>query len=89
MGKIASTGPTKPNEPMKKIGETKKSFLSNTGKALQSTPVRKVFTPKAINVGALIYTDDDVKEERGCKFEDFEFTKPSFKYGMNFFSLER
>ncbi|CAH2054064.1 unnamed protein product, partial [Iphiclides podalirius] len=80
MGKTVSTGPIKPNEPVKKIGETKKSFLSNNGKALQSTPARKVFTPKAVNVGALIYNDDDEKVERGCKFEDMEFTKPSFKY---------
>ncbi|CAK1594167.1 unnamed protein product [Parnassius mnemosyne] len=80
MGKTVSTGPIKPNEPTKKIGETKKSFLSNTGKALQSTPARQVFSPKVVNVGALIYTDDDDQTNSECNFEALEFTKPSNKY---------
>lgn len=78
MGKVVSAGPTKPNEPTKK-GETKKSFLSNTGKAIQSTPSRKVFTPRAVNVGSLIYTDED--GDKGCTFEEIEFTKPKH-YGI-------
>lgn len=40
------------------------------GKALQSTPVKKVFTPKAVNLGTLIYSDDNYK------IEDVEFTRP-------------
>lgn len=77
MGKMVSSGPTKPNEPMKKAGEPKKSFLSNTGKALQSTPARKVFTPRANNVASLIYSDDN---DNGFKMEEIEFTKPTYKY---------
>lgn len=84
MGKTISTGPIKPNEPVKKMGDTKKSFLSNTGKALQSTPARKMFSPKAVNVGSMIYTEE--AGDKSSKFEDIEFTKPSFKYGEIFFN---
>ncbi|KAL4705214.1 hypothetical protein ACJJTC_000212 [Scirpophaga incertulas] len=76
------TAPLKPNEPMKK-GETKKSFLSNTGKALSNTPARQVFTPRAINVGALIYSDPDV-EETFLNREEFEFTKPKYNNHDNY-----
>lgn len=78
MGKAVLTGPIKPSEPMKK-SESKKSFLSNTGKALQSTP-RQVFTPRAVNVGALIYSDPDA-DDKTINVEEFEFTKPTYKYG--------
>ncbi|KAJ0172056.1 hypothetical protein K1T71_012029 [Dendrolimus kikuchii] len=79
MGKTVSSVPIKPNEPMKKGSEPKKSFLSNTGKALQSTPVRKAFTPRAVNVGSLIYTDN-VDSNKNVTFEEMEFTKPTYKY---------
>ncbi|XP_045454614.1 uncharacterized protein LOC123664030 [Melitaea cinxia] len=80
MGKTVSSGPIKPNEPVKK-GEIKKSFLSNTGKALQSTPMRKAFTPRAINVGSLIYSDADANiKDKGFNFDEIEFTKPKYKY---------
>ncbi|XP_047537506.1 uncharacterized protein LOC125071344 [Vanessa atalanta] len=80
MGKTVSSGPIKPNEPLKK-GENKKSFLSNTGKALQSTPLRKVFTPRTINVGSLIYNDADTNiNDKSFSFAELEFTKPSYKY---------
>lgn len=81
MGKAVLNAPLKPNEPMKK-GETKKSFLSNTGKALQlqGTPARQVFTPRAVNVGALIYSDPDA-DVKGTRMEELEFTKPTYKYG--------
>lgn len=83
MGKTFSSGPIKPNEPVKKLAESKKSFLSNTGKTLQSTPMRKVFTPRAVNVGSLIYTDNDsVTNDKSFSFAELEFTKPSYKYGM-------
>ncbi|KAL0818735.1 hypothetical protein ABMA28_008066 [Loxostege sticticalis] len=80
MGKAVLNAPLKPNEPMKK-GETKKSFLSNTGKALQlqGTPARQVFTPRAVNVGALIYSDPDA-DVKGTRMEELEFTKPTYKY---------
>ncbi|KAG6451305.1 uncharacterized protein LOC115444320 [Manduca sexta] len=78
MGKTVLSGPYKPNEPVKKMGETKKSFLSNTGKALQSTPARQAFTPRAINIGSMIYSDENVENE--CKIEELEFTKPTNKY---------
>lgn len=80
MGKIILSGPIKPNEPIqpmkKKLGETKKSFLSNAGKALQSTPVRQVFSPRAVNVGTFIYNDADVKGTKDTIMEELEFTKP-------------
>ncbi|VVC88218.1 unnamed protein product [Leptidea sinapis] len=76
IGKTVSSGPYKPNEPVKKNLESKKSFLCNTGKAFQSTPVRKVFTPGTVNVGSVIYND----EKDGYNLEDIEFTKPSYKY---------
>lgn len=78
MGKAILTGPIKPNEPVKK-GETKKSFLSNTGKALQGTP-RRLFTPHAVNMGPLIYSDPDASDKR-INDEEFEFSKPTYKYG--------
>ncbi|XP_028170714.1 uncharacterized protein LOC114360287 [Ostrinia furnacalis] len=78
VGKTVLNAPIKPNEPMKK-GDTKKSFLSNTGKALQSTPARQVFTPRAVNVGALIYSDPDA-DVKEFNMEELEFTKPSYKY---------
>ncbi|CAH0685596.1 unnamed protein product [Chilo suppressalis] len=77
IGKVMTT-PAKPNEPLKK-GETKKSFLSNTGKALQSTPMRQVFTPRPVNVGALIYNDTDANDNE-INVEEFEFSKPTYKY---------
>ena len=79
MGKIASSGPVKPNEPLKKSEGPKKSFLSNTGKALKNTPVRNVFTPRAVNVVSMIYTDEN-SDKQLCG-EDVEFHKPSYKYG--------
>ncbi|XP_068619759.1 uncharacterized protein [Battus philenor] len=79
MGKTASSGPIKPNEPVKKLGEVKKSFLSNTGKALQSTPARQVFSPRTVNVSALIYTDSE-DNGKTCTYEDLEFTRPFCKY---------
>lgn len=79
MGKTVSTGPVKPNEPMKKSEGSKKSFLSNTGKALKNTPVRNVFTPRAVNVGSMIYSDEN--KEKELSGEDVEFHKPTFKYG--------
>ncbi|CAH2233400.1 uncharacterized protein LOC120633863 [Pararge aegeria] len=81
MGKMVTTGPIKPNEPaksMKKGGEPKKSFLSNTGKALQSTP-RAAFTPKANNVLPFIYHDETNTLEKGYSVEDLEFTKPLYR----------
>lgn len=78
MGKMVSAGPIKPNEPMKKAGKPKKSFLSNTGKALQGTPARKVFTPRAVNVASLIYSDDN---DQGSRMEQIEFTKPTYRFG--------
>ncbi|XP_045779508.1 uncharacterized protein LOC123877041 [Maniola jurtina] len=81
MGKMVTSGPVKLNEPvksMKKGGETKKSFLSNTGKALQSTP-RAAFTPRAKNVVPFIYNDETETVEKGYSFEELEFTKPSYK----------
>lgn len=83
MGKIVPTGPVKPNEPIKKVGENKKSFLSNTGKALQSTPMRKVFSPR-INVGNLIYNDEENDNMNKVNLEEFEFTRPIYKYGKLF-----
>ncbi|KOB71133.1 Protein Nav2 [Operophtera brumata] len=79
MGKMVSAGPIKPNEPTKKAGDSKnkKSFLSNAGKVLQSTPVRKAFTPRAANVASLIYSDESDKD---FKMEEIEFTKPTYKY---------
>ncbi|KAM3958905.1 uncharacterized protein ACR2FA_007081 [Aphomia sociella] len=79
MGKTVSTGPIKPNEPLKK-GDTKKSFLSNAGKAIQSTPARSVFTPRAVNVGSLIYTDADADSEKELKGDEILFTRPTYKY---------
>ncbi|XP_026763764.1 uncharacterized protein LOC113522283 [Galleria mellonella] len=80
MGKTVSTGPIKPNEPLKK-GDAKKSFLSNAGKALQSTPARKAFTPRAVNVGSLIYNDARAEtKNKEWNTEELEFTKPSKKY---------
>ncbi|CAG9568371.1 unnamed protein product [Danaus chrysippus] len=76
MGKTVSSGPIKPNEPLKK-GDTKKSFLSNAGKALQSTPMKKVFTP--INVGPLIYSDEIANDSKEFNFEELEFTKPAYR----------
>ncbi|XP_041983029.1 uncharacterized protein LOC121736052 isoform X2 [Aricia agestis] len=78
LGKTVSSGPVKPNEPIKKIGELKKSFLSNTGKALQNTnnTPRQVFTPRAINVG-LIYNDRD---DDGVSMHELKFTKPKYNY---------
>ncbi|CAG9793214.1 unnamed protein product [Diatraea saccharalis] len=77
IGKVL-TGST---EPLKKGGgETKKkSFLANTGKALQGTPLRQVFTPRAVNVGALIYKDPDTNDKE-IDNEKFEFTKPTYQY---------
>lgn len=86
MGKVASTGPVKPNEPVKKSELPKKSFLSNTGKGLKNTPVRNVFTPvrnvftpRGVNVGSMIYSDEN--NDKGLCGDDVEFTKPSYKYG--------
>lgn len=84
MKKTVSTGPIKPNETMKKIGENKKSFLSNTGKALQSTPMRKVFSPR-INVGNLIYNDEENDNVNTINMEEFEFTRPIYKYGKHLY----
>lgn len=84
MGKMATSGPYKANEPVKsakKGGETKKSFLSNTGKALQSTP-RAAFTPRTNNVLPFIYNDETNMVEKGYSFEELEFTKPVYKNGM-------
>ncbi|KPJ01265.1 hypothetical protein RR46_01400 [Papilio xuthus] len=80
IGKTVSNGPYKPNEPVKKVGETKKSFLLNSGKAVQSTPVRKPLSPKAVNVGAMIYTDDNNESGIDFSYEELEFTKPSYNY---------
>ncbi|KAI8437347.1 hypothetical protein MSG28_011688 [Choristoneura fumiferana] len=80
MGKSVSMGPIKPNEPLKKGAEPKKSFLCNTGKALQSTPMRQVFTPRPVNVGALIYNDADAKSDDAINFEEIEFTRPVYRY---------
>lgn len=81
MGKTVSSGPYKPNEPMKKGGEPKKSFLCNTGKALQqNTPGRKVFTPRAVNVATMIYSD----ENEGFNMEEIEFTKPTYRSEFKF-----
>lgn len=74
MGKTVSAGPTKPNEPIKKSEGPKKSFLSNAGKTLRNTPVRNALTPRAINVGSMIYNEES--NERLCG-EDVEFHKPS------------
>lgn len=79
MGKTVSAGPIKPNEPVKKSEGPKKSFLSNTGKALRTTPARNVFTPRAVNVGSMIYSDD--AGAKGLCGEDVEFHKPSDRYG--------
>lgn len=81
MGKSVSMGPIKPNEPLKKGAEPKKSFLCNTGKALQSTPMRQAFTPRPVNVGALIYNDADAESDEAINFEEIEFTRPAYKYG--------
>lgn len=78
MGKKVSSGPVKPNEPIKK-GDAKKSFLSNAGKALQSTPARRVFTPRPVNVGSLIYNDAE-PEDKGLCAEELQFTKPTYNY---------
>ncbi|CAH0731324.1 unnamed protein product, partial [Brenthis ino] len=81
MGKTISATPLKPNEPVKKLAENKKTFLSNTGKTLQGTPMRKVFTPQAVNVGPLIYTDNDTKKnDKGFSFAELEFHKPTCVY---------
>lgn len=89
MGKTISATPLKPNEPVKKFAENKKTFLSNTGKTLQGTPMRKVFTPQAVNVGPLIYTDNDTKKnDKGFSFAELEFHKPTFVYGMLFLLFE-
>ncbi|KAG7309443.1 hypothetical protein JYU34_005412 [Plutella xylostella] len=82
MGKTSSSGPYKPNEPAKpsqKKGEVKKSFLSNTGKAFQSTPLRQAFTARAVNVGSMIYSDAGEQETQDINLEELEFTKPSYK----------
>ncbi|XP_053615208.1 uncharacterized protein LOC128678018 isoform X2 [Plodia interpunctella] len=84
MGKTVSSGPVKPNEPLKK-GEVKKSFLNNAGKALQlqglqnNTPVRKPFTPRAVNVGSMIYNDSE-HDDKSFSMDDLRFTKPTYKY---------
>ncbi|XP_075984844.1 uncharacterized protein LOC142982302 [Anticarsia gemmatalis] len=78
MGKTVSSGPIKPNEPVKKSEMPKKSFLANTGKALRNTPVRNVFTPRAVNVGSMIYNDET--GEQGLCGEDVEFHRPCNKY---------
>ncbi|XP_059051699.1 uncharacterized protein LOC131846426 isoform X2 [Achroia grisella] len=82
MGKTVTTGPIKPNEPLKKGDiKPKKSFLSNAGKALQSSPTRRAFTPRAVNMGSLIYTDADTKtNENEWNSDELLFTKPSNKY---------
>ncbi|XP_049871739.1 uncharacterized protein LOC126370746 isoform X2 [Pectinophora gossypiella] len=91
IGKAISTGPIKPNEPLKKAGEPKKSFLSNAGRALRDiqTPGQKVYSPRSKNVESaakkiitseIIYSDeldDDAKKF----YEELEFTKPTYKYG--------
>lgn len=79
MGKTVSSGPVKPNEPVKKSDGPKKSFLSNTGKALKNTPVRNVFTPRAANVVSMIYNDE--KNDTDLCGEDIEFHRPPYKYG--------
>ncbi|XP_061725754.1 uncharacterized protein LOC133531509 [Cydia pomonella] len=79
MGKSVSTGPIKPNEPLKKGVEPKKTFLCNKGKALQSTPMRQALTPRAVNVGALIYNDADAKSDNAVNFDELEFTRPVYK----------
>ncbi|KAJ2949485.1 hypothetical protein O0L34_g15406 [Tuta absoluta] len=90
IGKVVSTGPVKPNEPLKKAGEMKKSFLSNAGKALRDiqTPNQKVYSPVCRNVQSstkkvltsqLIYSDD--LDDDAMKFyEELEFTRPTYKY---------
>ncbi|CAB3233095.1 unnamed protein product [Arctia plantaginis] len=74
MGKTLSSGPIKPNEPIKKSEGPKKSFLSNTGKALRNTPSRNVFTPRAVNVGSMIYSDET--SVQGICAEEIEFHRP-------------
>ncbi|XP_022123041.2 uncharacterized protein LOC110998621 [Pieris rapae] len=81
-GKTVSNGPLKPMEsnlPMKK-GETniKRSFMSNKGKALQSTPIRQMSTP-GVKVETLIYTDNADVEEISS-FMDIQFTAFSNRY---------
>lgn len=85
MGKTVSQGPVKPNEPTKKtgkLGEIKKSFLSNAGKAFQSTPARQVFSPKIVKASPMIYTEE---KDEGIDLEDIEFTKPPQRSGNHYF----
>lgn len=88
--KSVSTGPVKPNEPVKKAGEIKKSFLSKKGTALRDiqTP-QKPLTPRSKNIEAsakkmfcspFIYNDENENNENIQKhLEEMEFTKPTYK----------
>lgn len=90
--KSVSTGPVKPNEPVKKAGEIKKSFLLNTGTALRDlhTP-QKPLTPKSKNIEAsankmfcspYIYSDENENNENMEKYlEEMEFTRPKYTSG--------
>ncbi|CAK1545402.1 unnamed protein product [Leptosia nina] len=86
MGKTISSGPMKPNEPsqpVKKIDTNlKRSFLSNTGKALQSTPIHPTFTP-GVKVRSVIYSDDNNAEAEELSFAEIEFTRPTYRYDNN------
>lgn len=84
MCKTVSSGPVKPKElssmSLKKSElNTKRSFFSNKGKAVQSTPIRQTSTP-GVKVETLIY-NDDAEQQEATDFIDIEFTRPSYKYG--------
>lgn len=74
--------PVKPKEHIKK-GEAKKSFFANSGTALQSTPLPKQLSSRTVDVGTLIYEDeDDDDDELPLNIcEEIEYTKPVNKYG--------
>ncbi|XP_026326087.1 uncharacterized protein LOC113234810 [Hyposmocoma kahamanoa] len=88
--KSVSTGPVKPNEPVKKAGEIKKSFLSKKGTALRDiqTP-QKPLTPRSKNIetsakkmfcSPFIYSDENENNENIQKhLEEMEFTKHTYK----------
>lgn len=90
--KSVSIGPLKPNEPVKKTGDIKKSFLSNKGTALRDlqTP-QKPLTPRSKNTemsakksfcSPFVYSDENENNENIQKnLEEMEFTRPRYRCG--------
>lgn len=76
---------------MKKAGETKKSFLSNTGKALIQASVEGIHTPlaKKVEPASKLFTLQVYSDNTGsdCEDEPLEFTKPAYNHGEKYFRV--